>query len=173
MEVVLCPSIWYLTLISFKFDIIKLRSIDGHIGIWHQSELVGKVFCSNIFDLYVFFFILPSTSGWCHPWWVSWPCRLYWRGSFGWGPHCQVLSSFFFLRITLSPWLFVFILTSHFEAISYLHFLCSGSYQSERSLSLVLLFFLALPSPPSSSTPMKMALMASLTSRLQTNMEEK
>merc|ERR1711936_235650 len=40
-----------------------------------------------------------------------------------------------------------------------------GSYQSERSLSLVLLFFLALPSPPSSSTPMRMALMASLTSR--------
>merc|ERR1712013_266855 len=43
-----------------------------------------------------------------------------------------------------------------------------GSYQSERSLSLVLLFFLALPSPPSSSTPMRMVLMASLTSRAMT-----
>ena len=83
IRVFLCPSIWYLTLTSNWYQLIGIFDI--------KVTWLGKCFARICL-----FFILSLTSGWCHPWWVSWPCRLYWRGSFGWGSHCQVLSSFLF-----------------------------------------------------------------------------
>ena len=70
-------TMWFVTKLWLDIRVFLCPSI------WY-------VFCSNV----SFFYLM--TSGWCHPWWVSWPCHLYWRGSFGWGSYCQVLSSFLF-----------------------------------------------------------------------------